>query len=136
MKLTTKILLLLFVVVTLVTFVAGTISVRSAYASLTKQQELLTKQLADDMEDLLSDAWVRAAREVSTARFMIGSSSMTNRCCWSLYCSAQCRPTIDAPRAARSLAGLAARSHLLAGKCGRFGATQPSHIHPGRQRSR
>ena len=60
MKLTSKILLLLVLVVVLVTLVAGTISIRSAYADLQERQKELTEQLASEIQERLSIAWRQA----------------------------------------------------------------------------
>ena len=60
MKLTSKILLLLVLVVVLVTLVAGTISIRSAYADLQQRQKQLTEHLADEIQERLTNAWRRA----------------------------------------------------------------------------
>ncbi len=60
MKLTSKILLLLVLVVVLVTIVAGTISIRSAYADLQERQKQLTEQLAEEIQERLSAAWRQA----------------------------------------------------------------------------
>lgn len=57
MKLTGKILLLLVLVVVLVTTVAGTISIRSAYADLQERQKRLTEQLAEEIQERLTTAW-------------------------------------------------------------------------------
>ncbi len=60
MKLTSKILLLLVLVVVLVTGVAATISIRSAYADLEDRQQRLTEQLADEIRERLENAWQQA----------------------------------------------------------------------------
>ncbi|MCC6512098.1 MAG: HAMP domain-containing histidine kinase [Pirellulaceae bacterium] len=60
MKLTGKILLLLVLVVVVVTAIAGTLTVRSAYASLEERQHSLAAQLADEIQERLATAW-RAA---------------------------------------------------------------------------
>lgn len=52
--------MLLVVVVVLVTLVAGTISVRSAYADLQERQKQLTEHLADEIQERLSIAWRQA----------------------------------------------------------------------------
>lgn len=57
MKLTSKILWLLLLVVVLITTVAGTLSVRFAYADLEARQQALAQQLAGEMQERLAVAW-------------------------------------------------------------------------------
>ena len=57
MKLTSKILLLLLLVVTLISAVAGALTVQAAYADLEERQTALARQLASDMRERLAAAW-------------------------------------------------------------------------------
>lgn len=59
MKLTSKILGLLLVVVVSVTMVAGWLSTNAAYVELERRQQALARELAGEMQERLAEAWHR-----------------------------------------------------------------------------